>query len=223
MKPVWQSDTPFQYYHRLSGSTSNTSNIAIDIDFGKRAWRMMELNATDTVNVWAALNSTVGTKGKGLAGLPSLPKFRPVSEKQIRNGTFTSIDAQNKHMYIPGLELAMANLDGFLSHCYVEPFLRVFDTSNQTAEQTKKMLDAQWDNKPNDRVLMRTAAFGHYRSKLSMCIKEIEDYNGMKDIDDHGDNKGIEDEMLVPFAIVAAMRKIVVELGTRDVTPCKSS
>ena len=63
---------------------------------------------------------------------------------------------------------------------------------------------------------MRTAAFGHGISGLTMCI--LEHKMG-------GDWFGIEEPegILVPFAIVAAMRKRVVEVGIRSISDTKTT
>ena len=178
----------------------------------------MKLNGSDTVNKWNAYDRNVAAKHhEGVTKLPSLWKFNPISEKQIMNGTFTDADPKNKHMYIPELELAVANMDGFFSNYYIEPFIRVFNTLGLDDDEVDKMLDAPWDSKPNKRIVMRTAAFGHGRSGLSMCIKE----GGMRESLGFKGSKGVLDEMLVPFAIISAMRKRVSEVGIRSITETK--
>lgn len=215
LKPKLDSYEPFQYYHRLSGSTLYTPYIAVDVDFHTDKWRIIKLNESDSVNEWTAYKRNIAVKSrKGLAQLPSPGKFHPISEEQLMNGTFTNVHPESKHMHIPELKLAIANLDGFFSNYQIEPFLRVFNTRGLDDDEAKRMLDDPWDNLPNKRVVMRTAAFGHGRSRLSMCIKEGTLREMLSLTLDDG--QGISNEMLVPFAIISALRNRVNETEIRS-------
>jgi len=212
VKPKTNNYESFQYYHRLSGSTPHTPHIAVDIDFYNNEWRIMELSGADEVNKWIAYDRVMPLKGQeGLAKLPVLWKFNPISEKRVMNGTFTNVDSKYKHMYIPELDLAIANMDSFISNYYLEPFIRIFNVFGLDDDVADKMMDAEWNNKPNERVVMRTAAFGHGRSGLSMCIKE----GGMREWFGFEGSDGILNERLVPFAIIATLRTRVNETGIR--------
>lgn len=214
MKPIINSSEPFQYYHRLSGNTATTPHIAIDIDFENNLWRQMVLNDTDIINEWVASNSKIAKEKKLL---PSLPKFSSVGERRLDHGSFSHLSPTDRHLRINGLDLSIADMHGFFTNCYLEPFLRVFNTSGLDNKQQKKMLDATWDNKPNERVVMRTASFGHGRQGITTCIKEGEVFNNRTSEMD----PAMRDEMLVPFAIIAATRMRVREAGIRE-TGCSN-
>jgi len=178
-----------------------------------------------------ATNSNVAFGAEWNLSLPLLPKFSPIEETLSGNGSFTKFSKSDPHLRINGLDLAIADMHGFFTSCYQEPFLRVFDMRGMSDTEGRKVLDAMWDNKPNDKVVMRTASFGHGRQKLSMCVKagevieSIKDKFGKEDRDDLAgldsvdDLPGIQDEMLIPFAIVAATRMRVKEAGIRG-TSC---
>jgi hypothetical protein len=195
--------------------------------------------ADSRLHQWIASDLYTPSGRKGNQSLPLLPAFPPVEEKLFGNGSFTKVNKTNPHLHINGLDLSIANMWGFFTDCHQEPFLRVFDTTDLHEIESRKMLDAMWDNKPNDRVVMRTASFGHGRQKLSMCVLEGEVIESIEDrannddmedivdfdsddVEDLDDVHGIQDEMLVPFAIIAATRMRVKETGIRE-TWCSGS
>ncbi|KAF4624813.1 hypothetical protein G7Y89_g13360 [Cudoniella acicularis] len=217
LEPVPDSNQPFQYYQRLSGGTPNTPNVAVDIDMQNNLWRIMSLNDTDIANNWTANAAKINTDipGTSILEFPVLPTFKPINETLLRNGTFTPVSWTNIHMNIPELNLAIANMNGWYQMCDLEPFMRVFNTSGlaQESSEMSALLDAKWNGTPNDKVVMRTASFGHGRGGISMCIKE----GDIMDLaaEETPVNQGVQDEMLVPFALLAAVRMRVNETDFR--------
>ncbi|KAH6683978.1 hypothetical protein B0J14DRAFT_465718 [Halenospora varia] len=218
LEPEPNTNNPFQYYQRLSGSTSTTPNIAIDIDMQHNLWRMISLNDTDIANNWTANAAKISSyvPGTKILQFPVVPMFKPINETVIRNGTFTDVTDAAKHMHIPELGLSIANMYMFYQKCSLEPFMRVFNTSGLQGD-TKGMaslLDSKWQGQYDDKVVMRTASFGHGRQKLSMCGRE-------GNVVDMGAQsvpvkEGMQDEMLVPFALMAAVRMRINETNYRS-------
>lgn len=215
LKSIGNSKAPFFSYYRLSGKTAQTPHIAVDVDFYANKWRVMELSDTDTVNQWLAEDAKMPRKGEVSLNqlVVPFPDFKPISERQVLNGTFSDVNKNSTQMYIPELDLAITNMHGFIENYYLEPFIRVFSTIGLSDEEKSEMADSEWDNKPNERVVMRTAAFGHGRSGLSMCIRD----------GTMGSNafKGLDNDMLVPFTIIAAIRNRVDGLGIRSLSEYK--
>lgn len=77
--PQNNSDADFQYYHRFSGNTANTANLAIDVDIDMGAWRMMHLDGPDERTKWFAM----GRKDRHLY----VPSFESVNEILNLSGT----------------------------------------------------------------------------------------------------------------------------------------
>ncbi|KAH8679580.1 hypothetical protein BGZ60DRAFT_524798 [Tricladium varicosporioides] len=218
LEPEPNTNNPFQYYQRLSGSTSTTPNIAIDIDMQHNLWRMMSLNDTDVANNWTANAAKISgyAPGTKILQLPVVPMFKPINETIIRNGTFTDVTNAARHMHIPELGLSIANMYMFYQKCSFEPFMRVFNTSGLQgdAKGMASLLDSKWQGQYDDKVVMRTASFGHGRQKLSMCGKEGNAIDlGAQSVPV---KEGMQDEMLVPFALMAAVRMRINETDYRS-------
>jgi hypothetical protein len=220
-----------EYYHRLSitrpdpRSPTNLEHLAIDIDIPSHIWRILRLNATDSVNAYLA------TGYKSPSSLTHLPTFYPVSETLISNGTFTHTSKQEKHMYIPELNIGITNMHSYIHSCDIEPFIKIFQnlspywsTTSSTstpsllpADQAKFMaaLDEPWDSKKklddDHEVVMRTASFGHGRQKLDICIREDGEMRSGEEV-----SVGVYEDLWVPFAILAAYRERGMETGSRD-------
>lgn len=192
---------PFRYYHRVAGGGSIIGNIAVDIDFENNLWRVMKQNDTDLAHIckpYLLHNQTLNKpshmpKDKDLhiyigmshdsklpipdsepPKFPIEPTFRPIREDEMLSGAFSSVSPEQPHMFIPSLYLAIPNMYIFIHSCYIEPFMRVIDVSQleHDKNEMKRVLESQWDGKSDDRVLMRTAAFGHGRGDLSICARE---------------------------------------------------
>ncbi|KAE8446968.1 hypothetical protein EG329_011450 [Mollisiaceae sp. DMI_Dod_QoI] len=194
--------TPFQYFYRLSGSTNRTKNIAIDVDLEHREWRMLRLNDTELVNQWLAYD---------FRHQKSLPSFYTVKSEIIKSGIFTTASKNDTHIHIGGLGMSIQNMYFFLDHSNQEPFLRVYDTLGLKNDQVKSLLAKEWSSKSDDRVVMRTASFGHGQQRLDMCMKERDAY--IIDNSQIGEGipksrrvTGFDDSSLVPFTIIAALR-----------------
>lgn len=194
--------TPFQFYHRLSGSIATAPSIAVDIDIENHAWRIMNLSSPDTANEWLAY----GSKQSRLhTGFPSLPILDSPLAALIRNGTFSKISEDEPHLHLPELEFTMADMYKFMHHCSNEPFVRVFDVSptsehGTTSAKAEDVINKEWTTRPHEREVLRTASFGLGRQRLAVCIR----------------NEQIRTIDLVPFAILSAYRQRVHETDLRD-------
>ena len=198
------SSAPFQSYYRLSRSGPNTRHIAVDVDIQKHAWRIMHLNDTDLANQWLATgrHAQVTSLEKG----PKLPEFSVISARHVKNGTFNRIHSHDRHLRLSTLDLVVADMYEFMDSCSYEPNLRVFKTAGRTEGEVTEMVASRWDARPNNDIVMRSASFGHGQQHLSMCLREgpLSNYGlqgrEAKRID------GVADDLLVPMAIVSAMR-----------------
>ena len=198
MVPRYHSVAPFQQYYRLSGLRSkNFQHMAIDIDLGRAAWRVLSLNNQDPVNAFLA-----GRYESEDEYNRNVPEFEPVSQNDIRNGTFSEVSPILKHMDVPELDLRIANMYDFINSYEQEPFLRVFRMWNSISENTS-IADTLWSSEDDEHIVMRTASFGHGRQRLDMCIKEEDDGT-------------MEDDLYVPMAIIAAHRLRLWEAGSRS-------
>jgi hypothetical protein len=173
---------------------NHTGAVAVDVDFQHQEWRIMHLNQTDETNEWLGKSSVIQKSSV----THHLPQLQPVSEKRARNGTFGNV---SDHMQIPELGLGIQNLRQFLKRCDNEPFLRVFDTSKcKNKAELAQLMGRDWHDKNQEEVLMRTASFGHSHQRLDMCMKET------------GVSSGplawsvMQEELLVPFTIISALR-----------------
>lgn len=114
-------------------------------------------------------------------------------------------------MVIPELELYITNMYDFVSEFEQEPFLRVFNGHDKKNKALLDMISTQWKGERQDGVVMRTASFGHGRQRLDMCIQEGE-VDGL----DGRMVSGINEDLLVPFAIIQAYRLRYGQTGLRD-------
>jgi hypothetical protein len=218
--------SPFQYYQRLSIERSveethphlnipGDEYIAVDIDLQNQLYRVMHLNSTDVENEFLA---------DGYKKSPSnLPTFEPLLEDLIATGTFSKPTSNYKHMHIPKLNIAIANMYDFVDSCEQEPFIRVYqnldtywDESENETKRFAATLNKQWDTKtaaPQEHeLIMRTASFGHGRQRLDMCILEE-----MGEDDGKLVSTGVYEHMFVPFAIIAASRRRAYETDSRSI------
>jgi len=215
---------PYEYYERLSVerdildfSPQNTTEkefFAIDVDLRYQIYRMIRLDQQDVENQFIAQ----GYKDS----MTSVPSFQPHTGEIIDKGTFTKPNSTYKHMHIPDLNIAIANMYGFVNDCEQEPFVKVYQNMNDevwgTSEHDEKFtatLNEPWDSKKSvpmeHNLVMRTASFGHGRQGLDMCMQEelIEDSGSFLEA-------GVYEDMFVPFAIMAAYRKRAYETGSRS-------
>ncbi|KAL2068459.1 hypothetical protein VTL71DRAFT_16557 [Oculimacula yallundae] len=211
---------PFQYYSRLSGKLDR-QNIAIDVDISKNVWRLMHLNGSDSVNAWLAYESKklVNDEIQGLSSI-NVP-----GETLVKNGTFNipslyhSRDNYWQGTGIPELDINIWSMSKFLTDPTYEPFLRVFNWQgydyNKTAEdQGEAKLDEDWTRRPHDREIMRMAAFGEGRSDLTLCVRDYAEYRDGKAVAPA--EPGMNEETVVPFAIIAALRQRYIETEKRS-------
>ncbi|KAH8786210.1 hypothetical protein BGZ57DRAFT_818243 [Hyaloscypha finlandica] len=217
----------FEFYQRLSISRPNpaspddeSQHLAIDVDIPNSLYRIMKLNKSDTVNEYLAYNYKDSAT--------NLPTFHPVSEALISVGSFTAVSATQKHMFIPGLNIGIANMHQFIHDYDQEPFVKIYQNLSPywrtsiaggpptllPAEQDlfRKTLNEPWDSKngvPLDhQLIMRTASFGHGRQRLDMCIQE--------DGGEKGVSVGVYKDMWVPFAIMASWKQRMYEQSLKE-------
>jgi hypothetical protein len=233
-------DRSFIYYHRLSGRFLNGTFGAIDVDTENLLWRTIELNRNDDENQWLSWESKQSPSGTGkkLADIyhPHTPITTNLRGRILNTGSFTKVDAHNKHMFFPDLGLAASHMYGFLNNYDLEPFLRVFNTrmleANSYQEQhllngkTTAVNDAlestwnaerDWSLKAQTRpeIEMRTASFGHGRlnGMLTMCVREEGATGGNGSHE--GEGEGIREDLMVAFAVITVLRQRVYEMGVR--------
>ncbi|KAG4442712.1 hypothetical protein IFR05_001819 [Cadophora sp. M221] len=215
LKPTAEpSDSPFQFYTRLSGRISYRP-FAVDVDLEHNAWRLYQLNEYDLGNQWLAYDSK---KLSWADDLPSLPKFPQLKETLLSKGTFTQATILEQEMEIPQLDMVITNMYQFLNDPEYEPFLRVFNlrgfnASIEFEEQGEKEPVDLWSSKPHAREVLRMAAFGQGRGQLTMCAREYIGYRDGKPVESK--DTGIHQAELVPFAIIAAWRQRYIETGMR--------
>lgn len=129
----------------------------------------------------------------------------------LKNGTFTGVDKNSTHMHIPELDMTIHDMYQFNTSHEHEPFTRVYNTHGLDDNEISAMLEKKWSREPDKREVMRTAAFGHGRGRLDMCIKE---YTGwvvdsvFPDPPEPRHVTGIDDRNLVPLAIMWAFRSV---------------
>jgi hypothetical protein len=223
-----RSYKPYEYYERLSiereavdPSLPNITEkeiLAIDVDLRYRIYRMALLDQRDVENEFIAH----GYK----SSISFVPFFQPLTGELINNGTFTKPNSTYKHMHIPNINIAVANMYDFIDDCEQEPFIKVYQNMNSqvrgTSEHDEKFtatLNEPWDSKKalpmEHNLVMRTASFGHGRQRLDMCMQE-------ELVRDSGRffEAGVYEDMFVPFAIMAAYRKRAYEAESRSLN-CK--
>lgn len=123
----------------------------------------------------------------------------------IQNGTFSLVNKDNKHLFIPELGIAMAKYCGFRDSYEQQPFLRIFDINSLNQSSVDTMLNSEWSpTQDEDRIIMRTASFGHGRQRLDMCIREESAFASQKPR--VGSVHGLNEIMFVTLAIVQAFR-----------------
>ncbi|PMD29127.1 hypothetical protein L207DRAFT_574416 [Hyaloscypha variabilis F] len=215
---------PFETFQRLSISRPSSSSpnselehIAIDIDIPHHLYRIMHLNTSDIENAYLA------TYYKHISSLTTLPTFHPISETLISNGTFTPVNATEKHMLIPELNIGISNMHDFISDYAQEPFVKIYQNlapysrsppiaSLSEKEAFHATLSEDWDSRkmPNweHEVVMRTASFGHGRQRLDVCVREDEEVRegGLRSL-------GVYEDLWIPFAVLASYRQRMYEIG----------
>lgn len=202
LDPAFHSSQPFQYFHRISGSTPRTEYVAVDVDLQNRKWRIMKLSDADMETKWLGYSSAHGDE---------LPQFSQISTQLLKNGTFTAVDKNYTHMHIRELNMTIHNMYQFNTYYEHEPFTCVYNTHGLSEDEITPMLENKWSNKPDTREVMRTAAFGHGRHRLDMCIKEFTGWvvdPVFPDAPKARHVTGIDDRNLVPLAILWAFRSV---------------
>lgn len=198
---VQDTAAPFQWYQRLTGETFNCTQIAVDVDVQKNHWRMYRLSREDAETKWIAYES----KPDIVKSSPKLPEFLSITRTLLSNGTFTNSDSSNKHMHIPELNLSVSNHWYFHKAYHQRPFLRIFNTTGMSAVDRNNLLNKEWTpSKDTERMVMRTASFGHGQQALDMCIREP-DYFGIEAVQGKA-AIGFQEQMFVPLAIIQAIR-----------------
>ncbi|KAI9641549.1 hypothetical protein NHQ30_010361 [Ciborinia camelliae] len=194
-EPQVDSNQTYQYYHRFSGDSANSANIAIDVDVDNGVWRAMQLSEPDERTKWLAL----GRKSADGA----LPQFKNVNATEWANGT---IESHGPHLVLPEWEAVIQGLHDAHRHREIEPFIRVYDTQ-LIPEHVERLMQSSWDWSPKHRldpnILMRTASFGHGRQRLDMCLKEDFYYTSEGEV---AEFEGVSDHSLIPFAVLVATR-----------------
>jgi len=219
LKPTPEpSNATFQYYSRLSGLVAGNA-VAVDVDMENYVWRFIRLNNSDPVNEWLAYKSNIlNDNGE----LPSLPEFDLPTETILRKGTFSRPTWGQTYVEIPQLDMVIMDMQEFLSDPKLEPFLRVFtyrDFEMAVAEDERVEYDSDgketpvWTQEPHLQEVMRTAAFGHGRTSLTMCVREYTGYQDMKPVAPMV--SGMQQTKMIPFAIITAMRQRYIETGKR--------
>ena len=219
LKPTPEaSNATFQYYSRLSGFVAGVP-VAVDVDMENNVWRFIRLSDSDPVNEWLAYKSNI-LYGNG--ELPKLPELNLPTETILRKGTFSRPTWEQTYVEIPQLDMVIMDMQEFLSDYKLEPFLRVFtyrDFEMAGAEQERIEYDSVgketlvWTREPHLQEVMRTAAFGHGRTSLTMCVREYTGYQDMKPVAPVV--SGMQQTEMIPFAIITAMRQRYIETGKR--------
>lgn len=209
LEPKLNSNANFQVYYRFGGRTQDMRDIAVDVDINNKAWRFIRLDGPDTLNLWVSQQSQGPEKPETVVET-HLPKFPKLTEELLVNGTFQFSDTRPKYAYIRELDLLIHNILDFTRACEYEPFLRVSNVEGLGKAEMNAHGSLPWSSKSGDRVVMRTASFGQGRHGLDMCIKEGR--IGSRGQDGEG---RVADELMVPLAIVSALRHRVWEVNGR--------
>lgn len=192
----------FQNYYRFGGLTNDGRNLAVDVDPGHQEWRLLLLSGPDSANKWLAQQS----RTPGL-----LPQFPRLTQTVIRNGSFRSSYTYPRYIHIPELDFVLGNIYDFLYRCEYEPFIRVYNAHGLNGSERQALGDLPWSSH-SDRVIIRGASFGHGRKRLDMCLREGPIH--MQTLE-HTDKGEVADELLVPFAIISALRHQIWETSRR--------
>ncbi|TGO67206.1 hypothetical protein BOTNAR_0046g00080 [Botryotinia narcissicola] len=194
LAPKFGSKEPYQYFHRFSGSTTNTANFAIDVDIDNGVWRELHFNGTDELTKWWA------------SGRKQYPSVHPIfdnittTESATKlNGTFVIRDG---HLWMPDFDLIIQGLEDSRKHAEIEPFIRVFDTEGLPHSRTEKLLSPRWNwnNRHDPSIVMRTASFGHGRQRLDISNREQQKLDG------------VSNGSIMPLAVIAAFRMRMNEM-----------
>lgn len=206
-EPKLASSEPFQFYYRFGGLTNDGRNLAVDVDAGRQQWRLSLLSGPDSANKWLAQQShTLGYPRS------QLPQFSRLIQDVIRNGTFGYSDRDPQYIHIPELDFVIGNMVDFLSRCEYEPSIRVYNAHGLDGAGRRALGDLPWSSHSGDRVVIRGASFGHGRKRLDMCLREGPIQPQTLERTDEG---AVADELLVPFAIISALRHQVWESRRR--------
>jgi hypothetical protein len=198
----------FQYYYRFGGLTNDERNLAVDVDADRRAWRILLLSGHDDINQWLAQLSR-SPIGPEKSRLPQAPKL---TETLIRNGTFNYSDTIHKYILIPELDFMIGNVVDFVQRCEYEPFIRVFNAHGLNGIERDFMGNLPWVSRSGDRVIVRGASFGYGRRRLDICLREGPIH---PQAEGHTDKNAVADELMVPLAIISALRHRVWESSGR--------
>jgi hypothetical protein len=131
----------------------------------------------------------------------------------MRNGTFGYSDRDPQYVHIPELDFVIGNMVDFLSRCEYEPSIRVYNAHGLDGAGRRALGDLPWSSHSGDRVVIRGASFGHGRKRLDMCLREGPIQPQTLERTDEG---AVADELLVPFAIISALRHQVWESRRRQ-------
>jgi hypothetical protein len=221
---------PFEFYQRLSISRLNPKSpnfelehLVVDVDIPSSLYRVLKLSKPDTENEYLAYNYK--------NSITDLPSFHPVSERIISNGTFTTVNATQRHMFIPKLNIGIANMHQFINSYDQEPFVKIYQNTSPywrtaiaagpptvlPADQDAflKTLNEPWDSKKklpiNHQVIMRTASFGHGRQALDMCVRE----DGYV-MDGKWVSEGVDEDLWIPFAIMVSWKQRMYEYSLKE-------
>lgn len=222
-EPQVDSDAPYQYFHRFSGSTASTANFAFDFDLDNWVYRLVKFDGPDERTKWLAS----GRKHHR----DKLPIFDNVNQTEILNGT---IEAKSgSHLYLPQANLVIQGILDTHRHCEMEPFIRVWDTQGSKRMEAGLMQTYwNWDGKSNRNIGMRTASFGHGRQRLDMCVKEDNYFaprwttvqeNEEELQNKYQENAGVSDWSILPLGMIASARMKASELGRLDCAGVKDS
>jgi len=137
----------------------------------------------------------------------------PWTETVDRNGSWVETSKESPHLHFPELSLQMPNMDLFTKKCHYQPFMYAYRTDGMSDAAIKAQSEKKWSPKSKENVVLRTAVFGHnMHNGLQLCAKR-EDYSVGKNAKKEGTiKKGLGEDVVVPLAVLQAMRK---EMGKK--------
>lgn len=147
----------------------------------------------------------------GKSRLPHLPEL---TESVIRTGTFDFNTTIPGYIYIPQLDFMIGSVIDFIRRCEYEPFIQVYTLEGLNTTEKQALGKMRRASPSVDRVIMRGASFGRGRKRLDMCLREGPT-TPLETVGNITDETKVADELMVPLAIIAALRYRVWESQDR--------
>jgi hypothetical protein len=172
---------PFFYFHRMNGSLTRGSSLAIDFDLVHNSWRTIDTTNLEDIPLTITEPRTTGTWSKATESSP--------------------------HMYFRTLNLVIPDMYYYPLSCYFERYMRVLSTSPLPSSSITSLFYRPWDF-PSPHIVMRTAGIGDQFQEIMVCAKRSEELVLNEDKTGFNKRKGLSDEgLMVTLGLLVVIRR----------------